>query len=85
MVQDGFYEKGTEVGKDDVHDFLKGRFNFKEVVNETTGEVIQVPFSTTELFTVGFISYIEKIQRFAAEWFGINIPDPNEQMELVYE
>lgn len=84
MVKDGLNDLGHELSSTETHEFLKARFNSKEVVNEQTGEVIQMPLSTTRLMTVGFMEYIEKIQRFAAEWLSINIPSPNEQMQIDY-
>lgn len=81
MVQQGMYELGTEMSLQETHEFLKIEFNYKEVPS-LHGELMKVPRSTTELTTVEFMVYIEKIQRFASEYLGIVIPDPNSAPEL---
>lgn len=85
MVRDGFNEKGTELSLEETHEFLKYKFNSTEFVNHDTGECLPVPISTTKLMTTGFMEYVEKIQRFAAEWFGIVIPDPGEILTLNFQ
>lgn len=82
IVQEGFKELGHELTLEEVHDFLKARFNFKEVVNFQTGEVIQIPKSTTELSKDEFGEYISRIQQFAAEFLHRVIPDPNSQTTI---
>lgn len=85
LIQKGLYEKGLDVSKEEAHEFLKARLNFTELVNEDTGEFERIPMSTTRLNKEGFSDYIQKIQRFAAEWFEIVIPDPGEQMMMGYD
>lgn len=82
MVQEGMKDLGNEFTKEEVHDFLKKEFNFSEVVNPETGEVKQVPRSTTLLNKEAFSNYIESIQRWAAEWLHIVIPDPGQQLTI---
>lgn len=84
MVKDGLNEKGTELTTEETHEFLKYKFNSKDLINEDSGEVLQVPLSTTRLMTTGFIEYVEKIQRFAVEWLDVVIPDPGEQLQIDY-
>lgn len=76
LVKNGMNEFGSEYDIEETHEFLKSRFNLKEVVNTNTGEVTKIPFSTTKLNTIEFMTYIERIQRFASEELGIIIPDP---------
>jgi hypothetical protein len=73
---------GTEVTKEETHEFLKARFNYTEIVNTETGEVMQVPRSTTDLSKEQFSEYKDKIQRWAAEWLNIVIPDPGELLTM---
>ncbi len=54
-------------------------FNFAEIVNESTGEIIKMPLSTTTLSTVDYNNYLEKCRSFAYDFFGITIPLPDEQ------
>ena len=73
---------GEKVESEDVHALLKSMFNFAEIVNESTGEVVKIPLSTIDLSTAEFEDYLEKCRRFAYEFFGITIPLPNEQSIL---
>jgi hypothetical protein len=82
MMKKAFEDLGHELTAEEVHEFLKARFNFTEVINEQTAEMIQIPLSTTRLNKSDFSEYIEKIQRFAAEFLNLVIPDPNEQTEI---
>lgn len=82
MVHDGLKDLGHEVTLEETHDFLKAKFNYNEIVNESTGEVVSIPKSTTELSKTDFMEYIEKIQRFAAEFLNVVIPDPNTQLSI---
>jgi hypothetical protein len=85
MVQKGIKDLGTDLSKEETHEFLKARFNYSELVNENTGEVMQVPFSTTRLNKAEFGEYISKIQQFAAEFLNVVIPDPGQVLEINYE
>ncbi len=82
LVMEGLNDLGHDVTQEDTHDFLKGQFNAREVVNEATGEVVKVPRSTTELSTAEFSEYVERISKWAGEWLGISIPLPNEQQTI---
>ena len=82
LVQEGIKHLGTELTKQETHEFLKGKFNYQEIINTQTGEYIQVPRSTTILNKEAFSEYIAKIQQFSAEFLNVVIPDPGQQMEL---
>jgi len=82
MVCRRLIELGHDVDMEETHDFLKASFNYKELVNEDTGEVFKIPRGTSELSTEEFSEYIERVVRFGAEILGIIIPLPNEQMEI---
>lgn len=85
MVRQGLKGIGNDVTLEETHEFLKAEFNYSEIVNTSTGEIKNIPLSTTRLTTIGFMEFIEKVQRWAAEWLGINIPSPNEQLSIDYE
>lgn len=74
---------GNNLSENDVHDLLRLKF-LKETIaiKEDTGEVIERVKSTTELSTSQFMDYIAEIQQFAAEYFDVIIPDPNEEITL---
>ena len=68
---------------DHTHEFLKANFNTKPLANQKTGEVLSVPISTTELTTVEFEEYMERIRVWAWDFTSVTIPLPNEQTELI--
>lgn len=82
LLQNAFKDYGHQLTKEETHDFLKGKFNYLEVVNEETGEFIAIPKTTTGLNKEQFSEYIEKIQIWASQFLNIVIPDPGQQMEI---
>lgn len=82
VIHRGLTEAGHDIRKDDIHEFLKANFNFSEMVNEDTGEVIRVPKSTADLSGSDFWELIDKVARFASEYLGEIIPPPGEQSEI---
>lgn len=77
----GLLNVGYEMSTEEVHSFLKQKFNCIEI-SSAYGEVMEVPGSTTELTTIGFIEYIERIARWASEYLAVVIPLPNENLKL---
>jgi hypothetical protein len=73
---------GEHQSINDVHFFLKQKFNYVEKVNEQSGEVVNLPKSTTLNTTVEQEEYYDKIRAFAKEWFNTDIPYPNEQIQI---
>lgn len=65
---------GEDVDHDETHEFLKVQFNLRTI--ETENGSVQLAGSTTRLDTAEFTSYVEKCRNWAAEFFGISIPDP---------
>jgi imidazole glycerol phosphate synthase subunit HisF len=83
IIQDAFKDAwGEYYSATEVHEALKAKYCFKEQVNENTGEILQIPSSTTNLSTIEWEEYIEKIRAFAFEWFNVTIPMPNEQITI---
>lgn len=85
LIQQGIKHLGTDITKEECHEFLKAKFNAQELVNEETGEYIQIPRSTTALNKEQFCEYISKIQQFASEFLNVVIPDPSTQLALTYQ
>ena len=54
----------------------------KEIVNIETGECINEKISSSEMSTSQFMDYIAEIQKWSAEFLGVDIPNPNESTEL---
>ena len=75
--------QGHDVDKKTTHEWLLSKFNYKELVNESTGEIEKIPQRSKELSKDEFFEYVEKCRRFAAELLSINIPDPGEQLKAV--
>jgi hypothetical protein len=71
--------QGEPVTANFCHEMLKNRFLLKTLFHPTTGEVIgEAARSTTELTTVEFNEYIDNVQKWLGEHFGIEIPSIHE-------
>lgn len=85
-VQEGLMELGfdkTILDQETVHDMLKGKFLKEDLATDKwEGEFITHVGSTTDLNKLEFADYIEDIRRWAAEFLSIDIPDPEQQVEL---
>lgn len=77
-------ELGHQWLKDeDVHDMMKLKFNYEQIVSEQ-GEVLELPKSTSTLTKTQFAEYVDKIRMWAADFLGINIPDPNQSLTMEF-
>lgn len=83
IMRNALKDAGYTMTNEAVHDLLKLRF-LKEtiIVNEDTGECIERVKSTTELSTSQMMDYFSEITQFAAEYFSVVIPEPNESITL---
>lgn len=86
FIQPGLYDIGyREIKtKDDAHLFCANEFLKKPVINELTGEVKYHVRSTTELTTIEWEEYRECLNQFSADYLGIALPDPNQQLTITY-
>lgn len=75
-------EYGEQVTQAQAHEFLKANFNYKEYVNQETGEILRLPKSTTENRTFEMEEFHEVCRQKALEFFNVVIPLPNEQLEI---
>ena len=83
ILQNCFSEHCGEIwSKEKAHYFCKMQFNFIERINESTGEIVRVPKSTTENTTTAQEELHIEIRNFIVEWFDINVPLPNENVSL---
>lgn len=78
-------QTGEVVTPGDVHEMLKGMFNFKpiysfdcEITDETPGQ--RIPQSTANLSTHAFAKYVERCRFWGNDFFNIEIPEPNEDI-----
>jgi len=81
IVKEGLKELGIDMSKEQTHEMLKYKFIKREFIT-SDGDILQIIGSTTELSTKEFNEYIESIQIWSAEYLNVNIPDPNEQIEI---
>lgn len=84
LVKEGLQDIGYREVKtnEDAHEVLKYLFLKKVIPNEETGEVIETLGTTTKLSTTEFNEYIDQIIQWAAEYLSIQIPLPNEQLQI---
>jgi cytoskeletal protein RodZ len=83
ILKAAIYDSWGEVKSiDEIHNWAKMQFNYTEKINETTGEVVKLPKSTTQNTTTDQETYHEEIRRFAHEWFNVEIPLPNTQLTI---
>ncbi len=68
---------------EDVHDMMKLKFNYEQIVSEQ-GEVLELPKSTTTLTKTQFAEYVDNIRQWAAGFLSINIPDPNQDLTMQF-
>jgi hypothetical protein len=83
IVRQGLRDLGHRLDKDEVHYFLREKFNYKELVNEGTGESVKIPQSTTVMTKTEFGEYIEQIAQWSAEFLNVTIPEAGQQLELI--
>lgn len=73
-------ELGNVFTDEDVHNFLKDKFNSKMVIG-SGGEVLgEVGQSTTEMNKEEFGVYLNKIFAWSSEFLELSIPSPNQQL-----
>jgi hypothetical protein len=82
LIQNGLLEATGELRScDNIHyKILLPLFSpTNEIVNKDTGECINERLTSSELTTTQFCEYILEIQKWGAEFLGIDIPSPNEE------
>ena len=60
-----------------VHEFFKNVMNKEKFINKHTGEIVEIPQSTSEMNTLQFSTYCEELRNYGREYLGVEIPDPN--------
>jgi len=84
LVKDGLRDAGYNDVRtnEDAHEVIKYLFLKKKLANGTGG-FIELLGSTATLSTVEFMDLISSIQQWALEYMNIDIPSPNEQLQLL--
>jgi len=73
---------GDKLDSNEVHEILKLNCNWVERPNKQTGEFIKVGQSIKEHTTTEQEEYHLNCRNWAKDWFNIDIPLPNEQIEI---
>lgn len=86
IVRDALKDAGWSHIKtiEDAKDFIKVKFLCKEVVNEQTGEIMQIFRHTSELSKMEFSMLVEEVAVWLWEFFQIKLPMPGEQLEMPF-
>ena len=89
LVRMRLRELGTILSKDDTHTLIKlaiGKIDYDLIYQDIPsvhGEALNRMRSTTEFTTSEFMDFKAHIQQWAAETLDLQIPDPNEQLNLI--
>jgi len=81
-VQEGLFNVGYKMTKEQVHELLKYRFLKTELVNEQTGEIMDSVGSTSGLTTTEHLAYEARVKPWALDYLGVTIPDPDPDYRL---
>lgn len=87
LVQEGLREATGEVrDSNSIHYniLLPMHAPLREIINTSTGEIIQERITSSEMTTSEFMDFIVSIQQWAAEFLNIEIPDPNSENEIQF-
>lgn len=76
-VRECLLDEGFEIGKDQTHEFLRGKFLEVEIENTKEHGILPLYFSrsTTDLTTTEFSEYIDNINEWLVKNYGIEIPE----------
>lgn len=82
IMRAAFKDIGHNLSNEEVHLFLKTKFLKQTIANENGEFLGEKIGSTTDLTTTQFMEYILEIQQFAADSLDVQIPSPNEQVQI---
>mgnify|MGYP003629212828 FL=1 len=82
IVTNAMLDVGIRTSNSETKEMLKRKF-LSEEVPFADGQYLERTKSTSELSTSEFNDFIAQVQQFAAEWLGVEVPDPNEQLVIL--
>lgn len=89
IIRSAMHDAGIPISEAGLHIMLRIKaaddldFIYDDAVNKNTGEVIsQLLRSSTEYTTTQMMEYKLFLQAFCAEYFGVEIPDPDEHVDI---
>ena len=65
--------------------FWKKLYANTELINETTGEVMEIPALKRDMSTVELSTFTDEIKKHCAEYLNGYIPEPNEQFNISFD
>lgn len=88
LIQNGLLEATGELrSNENIHyKILLPMFApVNELVNKDTGECITEKITSSDMSTTQFMEFILEVQKWAAEFLNIDIPNPNEETLINFE
>jgi hypothetical protein len=86
IMQNTMLDIGNPMDIEDIHLMLRVKFLKQTIsINEETGEVAERVKSTTELSTIEFMDFVAKVRFWAIDFFGVEIPEPNEELTINFD
>lgn len=87
MVRKGLYDNGYDDVRtnDHAHEILKHIHLRRRMESKQNGDVIYISERSSKLTVVEFSEYIEAICRWSAEYLGVVIPSPNQELRTFAE
>lgn len=76
---------GEYIGSQEAHEYLKLHCNYKELINENSGEIIKLPQTTADRTTIEFEEYLERCRKLIYNYFNRVVALPNESLEIFNE
>jgi hypothetical protein len=71
--------------KSAVHEFLLSNFNYDELINEETGEILRKVRRSKDNDTKQAEVFYQRCREFILEYFNTEVPLPNESVKLEFE
>lgn len=86
IIRDALKDAGWNNIKtiDDAKDFVKVKFLKYDMVNEQTGEAVEMYRNTSALTKLQFMELVQDVQIWLLEFFQIELPLPGEQSSLFF-
>ena len=83
---EGAIDAGWELANvEQVDAWCKAMYAKSDLVNRTTGQVVEIPAIKREFDSLQMATYIDKIIAHCQEYFGVYVPAPGEQSEINFE
>lgn len=74
FFQEQLKDLGHKLEANEVHDYLKIKFNGREIYDIESNETINIPQSTARLNRQEFNEFIDRIDKFSIEYFNSPLP-----------